>query len=166
LLVEHIPLRLADVDELTQSEGLTILVSALRGFRSIESEYGTVWPRDDLIGFNIQGRTKVWLSKHFQENTRDQEHTNFYFDTSVAQSRRIKHLYDIIERKTIGYLLPYEWKLNLLDKNADYEKILALVEKYAKTNKVSLKDYIRRDGIGYSRLSKANNTQPNSESRK
>ena len=64
---------------------------------------------------------------HSQNNYRDQEQTNFYFDTAHAQSRRIKHLYDIIERKTTGYLLPYEWKLNLLDKNADYEKIIILV---------------------------------------
>jgi len=52
-------------------------------------------------------------------------------------------------------------KLNLLDKNADYEKILVLVEKYAKSNKVSLKDYIRRDILGNSRSSKMRHSQFN-----
>lgn len=71
LLVEHIPKKLQDVGILTQAEGLTALASALKGFRLIENEYGMVQPSEDLIGFNSQGQTKVWLSKYPQSNHRD-----------------------------------------------------------------------------------------------
>jgi hypothetical protein len=52
LLVEHIPIRLSEVEHLDIEEALTILHSALKGFHSIETLFGHVKTSEDLIGFN------------------------------------------------------------------------------------------------------------------
>lgn len=50
--VERIPLRLNNVQDLTQPEALSILRSCYSGFNTISTFYGPVEPYEDLICFN------------------------------------------------------------------------------------------------------------------
>lgn len=63
IVVEFIPLRLGAVREMDREEALTVLCAACRAFHMIEIKFGPVVPNEELIGFNNNGKTKIWLNK-------------------------------------------------------------------------------------------------------
>jgi hypothetical protein len=72
-----------------------------------------VQPRDDLIGFNSEGKAKVWLNSQPQFSYRDYDQPDCYFDNSYSLSKRIKILYELFERKTLDTFLPFVIKDSL-----------------------------------------------------
>ena len=63
IVVEFIPLRLGAVREMDREEALTVLCAACRAFHMIEIKFGPVVLNEELIGFNNNGKTKIWLNK-------------------------------------------------------------------------------------------------------
>jgi hypothetical protein len=59
------------VGGLDLEEAVTVLHSACRGFHTIEYLFGGVEPREELIGVNEEGKTKVWLNERLQVNFSD-----------------------------------------------------------------------------------------------
>lgn len=66
--IEYIPCRLVNITKIDIITALTILASALKGFRSILKLYGEVTIVEEMIGINRHGFVKVWLSKYFHCN--------------------------------------------------------------------------------------------------
>lgn len=64
ILMEFVPVRLTAVREMDREEALTVLCAAFRAFHMIEIKFGPVVPKQELIGFNSNGKTKIWLNKH------------------------------------------------------------------------------------------------------
>lgn len=65
---EYIPYRLADTRNLTHEQGLYVLSEALRGFNRLYQQLGAFAVDETLIGFNQEGRAKVWHSPNFAKN--------------------------------------------------------------------------------------------------
>jgi hypothetical protein len=64
LLVEYIPIRLINIRNFDREEALTILSAALRAFHLLEIKFGPIIPAEDLIGFNEQGKAKIWINRN------------------------------------------------------------------------------------------------------
>lgn len=144
LIVEHIPYRLSDIATFTQEEGLTVFEAALRGFRLIEREFGPVDPKEELIGFNSQGKTKIWLNKHIYLNNIDL--SQFHDDTkSKNQASRIHKLYLMIEQKTAVELFPINIKEQLLSKDIKFDEALAIIRRFAYSRALSLSRFIDKN---------------------
>lgn len=62
------PLRLSDVNNLTEEESLLVLRSAYRGFNTLGTFYGPIEPYEDMICFNEKGVPKVWLNSNLSLN--------------------------------------------------------------------------------------------------
>ena len=70
---ERIPTRLSEIKYLDENKGLVVLEQALIGYKSIFTFQGPVLINDDMIGFNQNGKVKVWLNNNFAKNTPDGE---------------------------------------------------------------------------------------------
>lgn len=68
LLLEYIPIRLAMVPSMDLEEALTTMHAAFKGFNTIEGLVGPVEINEELIGFNDEGKPKVWLNSAFYLN--------------------------------------------------------------------------------------------------
>lgn len=105
LLIEHIPLRLTTLRNFDREEALTIFAAGLRAFHLLEIRFGPVVPHEELIGFNEQGKTKVWLNRSSWLNQPDRR----MFHEEVQQqhvSTRVQMLFEMIEQRARYVLLP------------------------------------------------------------
>lgn len=62
VFIEHIPLRLCNIQDIPHPEHLYVLASALDGFEKLYSFVGYFQPREDLICVDGDGKVKVWLN--------------------------------------------------------------------------------------------------------
>ena len=70
VITERIPHRLSDVTQLTLPEALYVVKESLLGFRTIYQYDGPLIIDEEMIGFNSNGKVKVWLNSNFGSNQR------------------------------------------------------------------------------------------------
>ena len=68
ILTEYIPINLEDVHSLNLDEGIMILRATYSAFNTMGAFYSPFIPTEELIGFNIQGKPKIWLNKNHSRN--------------------------------------------------------------------------------------------------
>ena len=68
VFTQYIPYRLADTYSLTPEQGLYVLSEALRGFHTLYQQLGPFAVDETLIGFNQEGKVKVWHCCNFAKN--------------------------------------------------------------------------------------------------
>jgi hypothetical protein len=71
VLTEFIPVKLAEMHNLPQNEGYSILRSTYRAFHTMEAFHGPFIPNEELIGINLDGKPKIWLNKNHSKNRAD-----------------------------------------------------------------------------------------------
>lgn len=67
-VTERIPHRLADAPQLTYPESLYTLDRSLEGYETAYDKCGPFRVNDRMIGFNPEGRCKVWVNENFANN--------------------------------------------------------------------------------------------------
>ena len=69
LIVEEIPTRLSEVNRLLNfRERLSILAATFSALHTLSYVYGPIMIQDNLIGFNRQGKVKIWINNNFASN--------------------------------------------------------------------------------------------------
>lgn len=68
MITERIPHRLAEAPQLTYPETLYTLDRALEGYEVAYDKSGPMRVNDQMIGFNNEGRCKVWVNEDFANN--------------------------------------------------------------------------------------------------
>lgn len=71
MLTEFVPVKLAEMNDITMNEGFAILRAAWRAFHTMEAFHGPFVPSEDLIGVNLAGKPKIWLNKNHSKNKAD-----------------------------------------------------------------------------------------------
>jgi hypothetical protein len=60
--IEHIPVRLSDIQDIPYPENLYVLFSTLDGFEKLYHNVGYFKINEDLICMDKDGKVKVWLN--------------------------------------------------------------------------------------------------------
>ena len=70
VMTEKIVKKLCEIRNLNNSEQLTVLYNALTGYSAVHKKMGAVKISSDMIGFNEEGKTKVWVNQNFGMNNK------------------------------------------------------------------------------------------------
>lgn len=77
LLIENIPVRLHEVNSyLNFEERLSILAVTFSALHTLNFVYGPLFINENSIGFNEQGKIKVWINDHYSSNQPSNEARN------------------------------------------------------------------------------------------
>jgi hypothetical protein len=75
--IEHIPVRLSDIEDIPYPENIYVLLSSLAGFKKLYQIAGYFKITEDLVCMDKDGRVKVWLnpdlSKCFTDTQSDED---------------------------------------------------------------------------------------------
>ena len=66
--IEHISLRLSDIDELPLADGLYVMLEALEGYNYLYQHAGYFRIEEEQIGLDRTGRVKVWVNSDYSKN--------------------------------------------------------------------------------------------------
>ena len=66
--LEHISLRLCDIDEIPLADALYVMMEALEGYQHLYQHAGYFRVEEDQIGLDRTGRVKVWVNGDMSKN--------------------------------------------------------------------------------------------------
>jgi len=58
---------LREIREIEEEDYLYVLLAALRGFEKLYNLNGYFRPSEEMIGFDLEGRLKVWFNPNFSK---------------------------------------------------------------------------------------------------
>lgn len=142
---ERIPSRLSEIKYLDQDRGLLVLEQALIGYKSIFNFQGPVLINDDMIGFNQNGKVKVWLNNNFAKNTPDgdlqpprYEENTYHAPGITNEAGMVSQVVDVVQE----HIDPQQFKdfmdLFYATSPKSFAEALKLVKEYSAARNVGM----------------------------
>lgn len=117
VLTERIPTLLADSRQLSFEESNIVLFNALRGYSKLNDKFGPIDVTDQMIGFNHDGNTKVWINENFGRNhpisSKDSDSHDLTGLKSSNEQRMVNNIINVVERKCERGQFPEPYRSNL-----------------------------------------------------
>lgn len=103
---ERIPNRLSEGHGLPLNEALYVLHESLVGFKTINQYNGPVSITDEMIGFNQDGKVRVWLNTNFSTNLSEADSQIFESrrqkPAGIGEAAMIDQLFSVVEQHVQG----------------------------------------------------------------
>ena len=117
VLTERIPTLLADSRQLSFDETNIVLYNALKGYSRLSDKFGPIEVTDQMIGFNAEGNTKVWINENFGRNhpisSKDADTQDLTGLKSSNEERMVRNIINIVERKCERGQFPEPFRTDL-----------------------------------------------------
>jgi hypothetical protein len=97
-------------------------------------------PQEELVGFNEQGRAKVWVNRNSAVNCADQKSISEEFK---ASGRRVQLLFEMIEQRARYVLLPPVIRQEICHPLTSHLSALKALEKFAYYERLNLRKYLQ-----------------------
>ena len=117
VLTERIPTVLADSRQLSFEEANVTLYNALKGYSKLNDKFGPIEVTDQMIGYNNDGNTRVWINENFGRNhpvtSKDHDSNDLTAIKSASEERMVNNIINVIERKCERGQFPEPYRRDL-----------------------------------------------------